>query len=61
MTRHIFDHRTAPDSSQRAARTLQHDKLELGHATQRKLFEHKRETGNARLVRFIKIERGYEA
>ncbi len=61
MTRHITDHRQAPDSSRRAARTLEYDKQELGHATQRKLFEHKRETGNGRLVQFTRIERGQEA
>jgi len=61
MTRHITDHRQAPDSSKRAARIVEQDRQELGHATQRKLFEHKRETGNGRLVQFTKIERGHEA
>ena len=60
MTRHLIDHREAPDSGKRAARILKKDKQELGQSTRRKLVEHPHETGNGRLVQFTKIERGRE-
>ncbi|MEN8917593.1 MAG: hypothetical protein ABF254_03240 [Octadecabacter sp.] len=61
MTRHVIDHREAPDSRKRVARILKKDKQELGQTRRRKLIEHPHETGNGRLVQFMKIERGREA
>lgn len=48
MTRHVIDHREAPDSRKRVARILKKDKQELGQTRRRKLIEHPHETGNGR-------------
>ena len=61
MTRHVIDHREAPDSSKRAARILKKEKQELGLTTRRKLVEHSRLSEGKRLVQFTKIERGHIA
>ena len=61
MTRHVLDHREAPDSSKRAARILKKEKQDLGQTTRRRLIEHSRLAGGKRLVQFTKIERGHVA